>query len=313
MPDAIVFCQAVAAAGGAAGLAALAIVFLARRDGRLPETLLLAAYIGGAVAGFAVLQIRPTWPPANGLDRFLAIVLPCTLAVEAAAILVRLPQWCGWLMRIGLAAVTGRVLLHDSVYLSGSDDSPALWQTWALLLAGGALLTFVWGSLTFLKQRRADNSTIAVALAMTIVTGGLAVMLAGYIKGGAAALPLAASLVGVTLAARLTHRQHCLPATLSLAIVALFCLLFIGVFFGRLSGGRAVVILLAPLAVGLAELPPLRRQGAWIAAALGLLLVATVLAAVLVLAKLDFDRKLAPLLSNGFDHPASGLTHEQTT
>ncbi|HQU45852.1 MAG TPA: hypothetical protein PK867_23760, partial [Pirellulales bacterium] len=74
--------------------------------------------------------------------------------------------------------------------------------------------------------------------------------------------------------------------------------LFVGDFFGRLSAGPALVMFLAPLLCWVTELPPLRRGKPWQTVAIRLLLVALPLIAVLLVAKHDFDRDMAPLLGN---------------
>jgi hypothetical protein len=86
-------------------------------------------------------------------------------------------------------------------------------------------------------------------------------------------------------------------------------LLFIGRFFGQLSTGRALAILLAPLLCWITELPRLRRQNPWFVGSLRLVLVMIPLAVVLFLAKRDFDRDMAPLFVNSETAPA--LRHSE--
>src|SRR5947209_5099799 len=90
---------------------------------------------GGLGAGYYVLQLHVTWPPLNGLDRFLTIVLPAALCVELAATISRVPRSLAWLMRFALAATMGRILLHNSVYVSGAEPQ------WSPMQATVALLT----------------------------------------------------------------------------------------------------------------------------------------------------------------------------
>ena len=85
-------------------------------------------------------------------------------------------------------------------------------------------------------------------------------------------------------------------ALIGIGVVGLFGVLFIGRFFGRLSTGCTVVILLAPLLCWVSETPLLRHRKPWFIGSVRLLLVAIPLAAVLALAKLEFDQKMAPLL-----------------
>jgi hypothetical protein len=123
-------------------------------------------------------------------------------------------------------------------------------------------------------------------------------MMAGYIKGGAAALPLVGVLVAATLVARLSGRRAYVPAIVGVGVVSLFGLLFIGRYFGRLSTGGALVMLLAPLLCWVTELPWLRDRKPWVVGTVRLALVAIGLIVVLVIAWRDFDRDMRPLLGS---------------
>ncbi len=79
--------------------------------------------------------------------------------------------------------------------------------------------------------------------------------------------------------------------------MGLFGVVFIGHYFGRLSAPSAVILMLAPLAGWITELPPLRHGNTWLVASLRIAVVAIPLAGVLAVAKRDFDRDMAPLLS----------------
>jgi hypothetical protein len=126
---------------------------------------------------------------------------------------------------------------------------------------------------------------------------GLTVMMAGYIKGGAAAFPLAATLAATTVGARLAAKPLA-PAIVGVGVVNLFGVLFIGRFFGRLSTGCSLALLLAPLLCWVTELPPLRKGNRWLVGLLRLALVAIPLLVILAIAKRAFDRDMAPLLGD---------------
>jgi hypothetical protein len=134
-------------------------------------------------------------------------------------------------------------------------------------------------------------------MAAAVLTAGLLVMLAGYLKGGTAALPWAAALAGVSGAAIVRGNRDELQGVTALAAVALFGISFIGRFFGGLSTLTALLLLMAPLLGWLAELPRLRGWASWQRECLRLLLVGVLLLACLLLAKRKFDRELAPLLA----------------
>ena len=88
------------------------------------------------------------------------------------------------------------------------------------------------------------------------------------------------------------------PSIVGVGVVGLFGLLFLGRFFGRLSTGCALAMLLSPLMCWVAEIPRLRPRQPWLLGSLRLVLVAIPLLVVLAAAKRDFDRDMAPLLGN---------------
>jgi hypothetical protein len=137
---------------------------------------------------------------------------------------------------------------------------------------------------------------------MAILCAGATIMMAGYVKGGATAFPLAITLVAATVSVRLTASRSA-PAEhldtavlLGIGVVGLFGLLFIGRFFGEISSGCALAILLSPLLCWVTELPLLRNRKPWLVGTVRLIVVAIPLLIVLTEAKFDFDRDMAPLL-----------------
>lgn len=298
MPDPRLYVIALAAACGSSALVVLARGCLRRpaSDARTSAAEVLAVGVGLAV-GFYLLRLWPAWPPTTALGRMVAVVLPAVIGVELLAVTPRVPMWLAWLSRSTLALATGRVLLHGSVYLNGRHSPWTAWQASLALLAAGGLLLGVWSLIAWL-QARSPSAGTPLALAQTHLAAGLCVMLAGYVSGGEAALPFAAALAGATAAL-----ARCPPVALrgaiGIGVVGLFSLLFIGRFFGGLSATQALTIFLAPLLCWATELPRLRPQSSWLAAVLRLVLVAAPLLAVLVLAKRDFDRGSAALLSAG--------------
>ncbi|HVA51151.1 MAG TPA: hypothetical protein VNH11_32720 [Pirellulales bacterium] len=298
MPDPVECLLATLAAAGASAVLVVALGWLRWANPAWMNAACVVAVGLGTAIGWAVLDLRPQWPPANALDRLLTIVLPAATVVELLAVLPRLPTGLAGLLRIGLALATARVLLHGSVYLGGAADA---WRTtWPaaiwLVLAGGGL-TCVW-TMLFLFDQRHTGVSLPLALSQAIVCGGLAVMLAGYIRGGEAALPLAAAVTGAAVASAAISRLFAAHGLIGMGLIALAGVLLIGHFFGRLSATPAIVVFLAPLLCWVTELPPLRGRKPWQAVAIRLLLVALPLIAVLLLAKHDFDRDMAPLLGN---------------
>ena len=302
MPQPLLYLQAIVAAAVVSAIFVLAMAGIRRPAGRTRLNSACVAGTGlGLVFGCFVMSLRISWPPANGLDRFLAIVIPAILAIELIAGIPKVPQWVAWLLRLSLAATIPRILLHGSVYLSGSDPDWPLWQTGTALAVCGALFVAVWGLLSWLSER-SPGISIPLALCLTTQCAGLTVMMAGYIKGGAAAFPLTATLAAATVVAWLITQRSASPgnfaatAIMGIGVVSLCSVLFIGRFFGRLSTACALTMLLAPLLCWATELPLLRNRKPWLVGSLRLGLVAIPLIVVLVLAKRDFDRDMAPLL-----------------
>ena len=225
---------------------------------------------GGLGAGYYVLRLHVAWPPLNGLDRFLTIVLPAALCIEFAATFSRVPRSLAWLMRFTLAATMGRILLHDSVYVSGAEPQWSPMQATVVLLTCSALIAVVWGLLAWLSVRSPASISIALALALTIQSTGISIMLAGYLQGGAAAFPLSAATVGTVASLCLLTSHPNVRAPIGIGVVGLGSLLMIGRFFGGLStrscvdpAARAAVVLgnrIAPVAMP-------TGLGRWLAAA----------------------------------------------
>jgi hypothetical protein len=316
MPDLLLYLKAVGAAAIVSAMFVLAMIGGRRKaTSTWLNSMCVLGMSLGLTVGYYVLSLRLAWPPANGLDRFLTIVVPAALVIEWLAGLRRAPRWLAWCLRMSLVAAMPRILLHGSVYLSGTDDWTRL-QAVAAMAFCAALLAGTWGLLAWLYMR-SPGVSIPFALSLTTQSAGLTVMMAGYIKGGAAAFPYAATIVATTIGAKLlAHRidttenaeptparirssiQPAAPAIIGIGLVGLFGCLFIGLFFGRLSTASATAMLLAPLLCWATELPPIRHWRPWLVGSLRLVLVAIPLVVVLVLAKRNFDREMAPLLGH---------------
>jgi len=296
MPDPWLFLKALSGAALASMLIVLASVLVGRRLGLMRQNwVAVLASAVGLIVGEVVLGLRLDWPPANGLDRLLQIVVPAVLIVELFSAFSSVPHWCAWVLRLSLAGAIPRILLHASVYLSRSGGEQPGLKSAADLVGYSALLAGTWFLLWWLSQR-SPGVSIPLALAMAIQCAGLSIMLAGYVKGGSAAFPISAMLLGTTLAACLLTKLPAISPLIGIGTVGLFGLLFIGHFFGRLSSSSALAMLLAPLLCWVSELSPLRNRRPWLVGSIRLLIVAIPLVAVLVLAKRDFDRTMAPLL-----------------
>lgn len=313
MPEPLLYLKAMAAAAVVSGVILLTAARLARlaqlsRLAGWGNSLSVLAMTAGLAAGYYVLSLPIGWPPANGLARLLVIILPLVLLIELLAGVSWLPRWGLWTLRGALALAIPRILLHGSVYLSGPEFGWSIRQMAMTLLLCSLGLFTVWALLMWLADRTGAVSVVGT-LVLTTLAAGAAVMLAGYVGGGAAALPLAACL-GATSVAPLALRRRTADdpgrkgepltdggaAILSVGVTTLFGLLLVGHFFGRLSISSTAVMGLAPLLGWASELPILRNRSARARGAVRIVLVAIPLAVLLVLAKQRFDRELAPLL-----------------
>lgn len=263
---------------------------------RIHLAVLLGAYLG-LLAGAYLLQLPVKWPPASALSRMLVLVLPAVLLLEWWLACRRVNGSWQWLARGALTIGAIYVLLHHSVYLSGHQHREWSPTTAALFMVlAAATWTVVWRLLIQL-QRRASGVSVVLSAALTIQCTGMTIMLAGYLAGGEAAMLLATAVTVVALTAAMRRMDAGIEALLGVGLIGLASLLMIGRLFGGLSNEQSLLLGLAPLVGWLAELPWLRRLAPWQRGTLRVLLVMIPLAALLWAAKLDFDRKLAPLIA----------------
>ena len=335
MPDPFEYLKAVLAAIVASTTLLVAFRVLSWKSRRiLFETANLVAITCGAWAGYFMLNFSSPWPPANALDRFFTIVLPGVLIIELIAAVIsdwprtlltthstpgsannlrqvdRTGSCVLWIARCSLCCGTGRILMHGSIYLNAAQSSTR--EAWliqnmpGILLISALCLMAVWFAMTQLAAR-ATSSCIVLSLSLSLICAGCTTMMAGYIKGGAAALPLASVLMVSALAShfllskrfeRDENSRCCADGTaaISIGLMSLFSLLWIGRFFGQLTSTDAIVMFLAPSLCWISELPLIRNRSAAVKFAIGLAMVIVPLAILLVNAKREFDEKMGPLL-----------------
>jgi hypothetical protein len=251
MPDPLLYLAAIGAAALAAALLVAVLGWPRRADKRGDERCTtrqrVAVVLGlaaGLAAGYWVLDLYVSWPAVNALDRFLTIILPASIVVELLAAFERAPRWLPWTLRTVLVAVTGRVLLDGSIYLSGSYPG---WQIALLLGLCASLTAALWVLLSILAARLPRGISLPIALAVAMVVSGFLIMVSGYVSGGAATLPLSATLIAAASVNAIQSRRPHIQAPLGIGVVGLSSLLFIGRLFGGLSTPVAVALLLAPL------------------------------------------------------------------
>jgi hypothetical protein len=234
-------------------------------------------------------------------------VIPAVLAVELVAAFPKVPRWLIWPLRMVIVAGSTRVLLHGSGYITDlagpatSEWSPA--QTWMIFSGVAAIEATVWVCLALLA-RRAPGSSVPLSLAIVIAGSAVTVMLSGYSTGGQVGLPLAAALVGSTVAAAVLPRSSPKTAQLGVPIVGLFSLLVIGRFFGQLTTAHAIILVFAPMLGWLPELIYPHRVPSWARGLMRLVLVGSLVAAVLVHAQSKFNRDFQSPSGPGSKEPS---------
>lgn len=317
MPDVSSYAQAWLVTAITSTAMLLAVLRLAglRRVGRPfrppPGWIGIPAVAAGLLVGYRLLEFTQLWPPVTALSRLLAILLPAVFAVEWLSALWPAGNRWMWLLRALLSFSAVRILLHGSVYLQPATFSAVAADGAAGLhipvAAGmglcGVGLLMVWYLLRRLAARPGAPSLVW-SLVLSLHTAGLAILLGGYIRGGEAAIPLTAACLATSIAAWLwlgpadsSAQLVCQQSLLSIALLALFGLLCTGCCFGKLPVSWALAIFLAPLLSWLTELPRLRTRPVGQQMLVRLLLTAVPLLIVSVLAKREFDVRMAPLLT----------------
>jgi hypothetical protein len=302
MPDPVVILTAMGVA------CAISAAFVAAFGWRRPGT--GSSWVGmgwvlGISAGFFVgcwmLGNRPHWPLREDQDRWFVLLLPAVLVVELLALLSTVPRWIVWPLRAVVVAGTAPVLLYGSSYLSADSE----WSTGqSCLIVGGlaAFLAVVW-ALLGLHSSRAPGTIHAFCLAVTSVGAALAVMLSGYATGGQNGLALAAALLGAAAVVAILKWQASGAYPVGVAIVALYCLLVVGRFFGELSSTHGILLFASPLLVWLPELPGMRRLPVWARNLTQVLLVALVVGGVVF--DTAWHRSDEPAAPSGTDEPSA--------
>lgn len=281
----------------------------------LARFVFMVGLVLGLLTGYRILGFECRWPPVNALDRFLMIVLPAALIIEfiAAAPVPddqhnsqsRLSSYCAASVRFVFILSVGRILWHDSVYLSSVEsNTKGVWPPLAasgVLLSGPALLYVASRSSMSLTFRGVSGS-LAAGLVMSLLATGMITMLAGYIKGGAAAVPLAGALGGFALALSLAGEKTGFKTSggqflIGIGVTALFSLLWIGRFFGHLTTFDVLMIFLSPHCCWLSEFWPFRDCGNKCRMAIRMTAAAFPLLVVLFFKWQQFMQKMVPLLA----------------
>lgn len=198
----------------------------------------------------------PAWPPSEVTDRIPLLV---GVAIVAAVFEVLGPAR-GWMTWANRAIVSGLT----TVAIVG----PAFGEMWSApaSLFGGALLgigmVLAWANLDALAVR---CSGAGIFLPLLLITGGASVAL---LVSGSIVLPLLGGVLSAALAVCWLVSWRIPSIGLErggtpIVVVALASLLLINRFYAELPSGSVALFALAPAALWLAQLGPIRRRAPW--------------------------------------------------
>ncbi len=270
----------------------------------------VAGIIGLALAmgtGIWSVEGLPGWPPASAMHRFLCFVLPAIVIIELLATCSRKLRPLIWGLRAALVIALPRVLLHGSVYLVEQPFSEDRLWTWpqelAWLMGIAAVTLAAWLSLSVLQRRGAVIATRLILVVMATGTG-LVIATNNAQSTGQMAFSLAAALVALTLASLLLPRGIDALAV-GLAIISLAALLITALFFApefRLSD--ALLLMLAPVAALLADIPWIHRRRPFLVGVIRVALVAIIVGIAVIPSLIRFVPTIASELGYGSNEPS---------
>ena len=201
----------------------------------------IVGLVAASIAGMYLLGLPPEWPPVQDRDRLFLVVLPAGAIAELVCALFPRRPGVGWLLRIVVAMLAARIVLHGSIYA---------WQTTGMTMAVGCAVLLV-GTTARRGVARWGGGWVVLALAAVAAAAGLTIMLSGYATGGQGALPLAAALIGGWVGARVSGRpaDASLGHAVHLAVLLLWGLLVSARFFAELTTLHLVLLGAAPAAI----------------------------------------------------------------
>lgn len=257
----------------------------------------LCGFVVGIVAGLAVQGVVPAVPPVTGLDRWLLIGFPLLLSADAfGARWLSIPS--SRLLRLSAAAMAAPIILYGSIHFEAVPAVPLL----PGLTAGGLFTVIAAGCLLVTMTALNDHSATeppllaAAFVVLTLQVAAATVMLGGWIRGGAAALPLAGSCTGILLASPGLRNRLAAVLVIRWGVWSLCGVVLLGHFFGRLSVLQSLLLLAAAVTGPLLTLPT-RRIAVRFRATIRCILTLLLLALVLIPAILQFLARMKPLLS----------------
>lgn len=253
----------------AAGVSALVLASARGRAWGVPLGLGCGFALGhAAVRGWLMAPEWPTGPPLDAVDwaPWLALVAAGLGAIDAARPVGKAWRWSGraLLTAAAIALVLGPLM-------SGAWEAEPRHGLDRLIGLGLALLA-AWGATAVLVVRRGGGAALPL-LGWCAGSGGV-LAAAHSLALGASAVTLAAALGPVAILAIWRPERAGGRGWLAVVVVALAALTLGGLFYADLPTTSAVLLALAPLALAIDRLGPVRRRPTW---AIVLLRVAAVL------------------------------------
>ena len=296
MPDPLLYVKSLGSAAAVGALVALTAAVW-RNSPRAVVAVSVLALAAGFIAGVWQLGWGWRWPPSSALDRLMTVLIPAGFAVELVGGCFAAPSRRLDFGRLALVLLAPFVLLFGSVHFEESGIA----QIALLLTFCSAEFAVPLFSLTLLARRAPSSFSISLALCLSQMSAGLAILLAGYIKGGAIVFPLCGALFAVSLL--LFYMAPSLGEHLAaLGSLQLWGVIGVGCFFGRLPISSAIALACAPCLCWITEIRPVRNylqraNRAWLLGLVRQLAVAIPLLIVLWFSKQQFDRTMRPLVS----------------
>ncbi len=254
----------------------------------------IVSLAAGIYAGCALLNQWPRWPPREDRERLLTVLLPLASVVDAALLRVTARTarpWLAWILRLAMAASITPILLFRTSYLADlAGPGSAEWSMLEAALrlsAIAAIVALVWALLAKWQVRTTD-ATLAAVLAITTFAAGATVLLSGYLYGGLIGLAWGGALAGTAAAPLWSGKPEQSGQFMAVAMLGLGGVLVMGGYLGALPLPSALVILIAPLAVWIAELPVLPQLSPRLRFTLQLILVSLPLIVIMLVAAVNF-------------------------
>jgi len=257
------------------------------------------AVVPGFVAGYVATYGWPKIPPIESQEWVLVVLVPVAAAISAVA------AWRGrgssaiWAARWLVAVCAAPLLLQPYLKHQWSGMEALLW------LAGiGVAVAGQWVSLAGLEARSSAKTEGAPkggwfewVLAGTAGGTGVVILLSGSQTLGQLGLTLACVLAAGGVAGWFGPCPEVRVGRTDVPVVVLIGLWMSGYFYAELAILHVILLMLAPHAAWVGDIPKIRRMPPWQGMAIRLLAVGGVVLAAVILAVVKFRQEA---MGNGY-------------